>query len=148
MPGVGGRGKEPPRRMSGSPRATGSVFASSPPPPPLPPPTHTVHRRSCLRLQIVCTPAKLVLNKLPGNCTYKHWSPATWTGKTCAISGSVGVSSEVVVGAKPYSIPLPSLFSKNDGSPSPPPSGSNPPPAQSPPPASPPPANPPPYSVG
>jgi hypothetical protein len=38
---------------------------------------------------IACTPARLVLRKVPGECTLKRITPASWTGKECKVTITV-----------------------------------------------------------
>ena len=41
---------------------------------------------------IACTPARLVLRKVPGECTLKRITPASWTGKECKVTITVRLS--------------------------------------------------------
>ena len=38
---------------------------------------------------IACTPARLVLRKVPGECALKHLTPASWSGKECKVTITV-----------------------------------------------------------
>lgn len=51
---------------------------------------------------IDCTPAKLVLKKIPGQCTFKHHKAAKWTGKECKVEKTWGKSSTEMHGGHEY----------------------------------------------
>ncbi|KAG7668657.1 hypothetical protein Ndes2526B_g03719 [Nannochloris sp. 'desiccata'] len=53
---------------------------------------------------LTCDPAKLVLTKFPGECTYKHKSGFFYKGKECKIEASIGLSKEAVIGGGEFSI--------------------------------------------
>lgn len=51
---------------------------------------------------IDCVPAKLVLSKTPGSCTFKHHTPYKWTGKECKIEKTFGKEDVVTKGGDEY----------------------------------------------
>jgi len=53
---------------------------------------------------LVCDPAKLVLTKFPGECTYKYKSAFFYKGKECKFTASIGTSKEAVIGGGEFSI--------------------------------------------
>lgn len=56
-----------------------------------------------LKHEIDCTPAKLVLKKIPGKCTYKHHSPVEWKGHVCKFEKKFGKEQSVSKGYGKYS---------------------------------------------
>ena len=62
-----------------------------------------------LLLQVVCDPAKIVLNMAPGGCTHKYQSPSSWKGKECKIAGTVGFTDEKKYHGEEYILPLSTL---------------------------------------
>lgn len=51
---------------------------------------------------IDCLPARLVLKKIPGYCTFKHHTPFTWTGKECKLEKTFGHGKEITKGGEEY----------------------------------------------
>lgn len=67
---------------------------------------------------VVCAPAKLVYVKKPGQCVHSGFTATVWKDKLCRLSKAVGVDGRVLLGGKPYAIPLPDFFHKKAPSPS------------------------------
>lgn len=55
---------------------------------------------------IDCTPAKLVLKKTPGSCTFKHHTAFSWKGKECKLSKTFGKSDTETKGGDDYQVYL------------------------------------------
>jgi hypothetical protein len=55
-----------------------------------------------LKHEIDCTPAKLVLRKIPGKCTYKHHSPVELKGHVCKFEKKFGKEQTVTKGFGTY----------------------------------------------
>lgn len=55
---------------------------------------------------IDCTPAKLVLKKTPGSCTFKHHTAFSWKGKECKLSKTFGKSDTDTKGGDEYQVHL------------------------------------------
>lgn len=55
---------------------------------------------------IDCKPAKLVLKKVAGGCTFKHHTPFKWTGKVCKVKAEFGktVNTDGSKGGEPYTL--------------------------------------------
>ncbi len=53
---------------------------------------------------LLCDPAKLVLVKLPGVCTFKHHSAFVYVGKQCRITATVGLAKSAVIGGGEFSV--------------------------------------------
>ena len=51
---------------------------------------------------IDCKPARLVLRKIPGKCTYKHHTASVWEGKSCKITKKFGKEQEIIKGGDEY----------------------------------------------
>lgn len=60
--------------------------------------------------QIICDPAKLVIVKIPGSCTLKHYTPFVWSGKQCRLVGECGFRKEKVIGGTEYTIDFTDLI--------------------------------------
>ncbi len=59
---------------------------------------------NAVKKELVCDPAKLVLVKTPGECTFKHKSAFEYVGKQCRIVSTIGLSKDVVIGGGEFSI--------------------------------------------
>ncbi|KAL4514960.1 hypothetical protein Ndes2526B_g03720 [Nannochloris sp. 'desiccata'] len=55
---------------------------------------------------IVCDPAKLVMVKTPGECTLKHYTAFSWSGKRCRFNAEMGTEKEKVIGGGEYQVDL------------------------------------------
>lgn len=55
---------------------------------------------------LTCSPAILELIKTPAACNHKYYSPFSYTGKQCAITGTIGVSKTLTVGGEIFDIVL------------------------------------------
>lgn len=53
-----------------------------------------------------CTPAYLQLVKTPATCNSKYYSAFVYTGKQCAITGTIGVSKTAKLGGTKFSVLL------------------------------------------
>ena len=58
---------------------------------------------------VTCDPAKLVLFRTPGSCTFKYLRAFRYRGKECRIAGSVGFNNDAVLGGQAYSVVLENL---------------------------------------
>jgi hypothetical protein len=57
-----------------------------------------------IKKTLVCDPAKLVLVKVPGECTLKYHPAFEYVGKECKITASIGLTKEAVIGGGEFTV--------------------------------------------